>query len=163
VYQLVTPNHKVRFASSFAAILLIQSFQASFETQHDILFYAAWCTSHGTHKQFPAFQNFQEIFADLVCGVSSYCSFSNTIIYLYRGSCWVPPRHRGTGSSRFQAMNHPCFHVARRNFSMTHHSPQALGSARITARLTMWPRDSKSLATLSSLPAAPTRSKHRLV
>jgi serine/threonine protein kinase len=119
VYQLVSPNHKARFASSFAAILLIQSFQPLFETQHDTLTYAAWCTSHGrSHKQYSAFQNFQAIFADLISGVSSYCSFSNTIIYLYRGSCWIPPRQRGTGSARFQAMNHSCFHVARRNSSM---------------------------------------------
>jgi serine/threonine protein kinase len=119
VYQLFSHNHKARFASSFAAILLIPSFQALFPTQHHTLCYAVWCTSRGrTYKQFPAFQDFPEILADLVSGVSSYCSFPNTIIYLYRGSCWIPPRHRGMDSARSQATNHSCLHVARRNSSM---------------------------------------------
>lgn len=53
VYQLVSPNHKPLF-----------------ETQHDTLTYAAWCTSHGrSHKQYSAFQNFQAIFADLISGL----------------------------------------------------------------------------------------------
>ncbi|KIK48621.1 hypothetical protein CY34DRAFT_8187 [Suillus luteus UH-Slu-Lm8-n1] len=70
VYQLVSPNHKARFASSFAAILLIQSFQPLFITQHDTLTYVAWCTNRGrTHRQFSSFQIFKGIFGDLVCGL----------------------------------------------------------------------------------------------
>jgi serine/threonine protein kinase len=107
VFQLVSPNHMARFAPSFAAILLIQSFQALFKTQNNTLTYAAWCISNGgTHRQSPFLQNLRGNLGDLICGVSSYRSFSNTIIYLCRGSCWIPPRRRGTGSARFQAFNY---------------------------------------------------------
>jgi serine/threonine protein kinase len=88
VYQLVSPNHMARFASSFAAILLIQSFQPLFKTQHHTLSYATWCTSNGrTHRQFPIFQNLvitKDNLGDLICGVSSYRLFSNAVVYLPR-------------------------------------------------------------------------------
>ncbi|KAG1758569.1 kinase-like domain-containing protein [Suillus occidentalis] len=70
IFQLVSPNHMVRFASSFAAILPIQSFQPLFETQQHILSYVAWCTSDGrTHRQHPSFQNLKSNFGDLISGL----------------------------------------------------------------------------------------------
>jgi serine/threonine protein kinase len=119
VYQFFSHKHKARVASSFAAILLIHSFQTLFQTQDHILHYADWCTGpDGRDKQLSLFKGFPAMFRDLISGVSSYCSFSNTIIYLYGGSCWIPARHRGMDSARSQAIKYSCLHVASRNFLM---------------------------------------------
>ncbi|KAG1774163.1 kinase-like domain-containing protein [Suillus placidus] len=70
IYELVSKNHKARFASSFAAMLLILSCQALFDTEDDILFYIEWCSSGDrTSKQFPIFEDFYENTADLISGL----------------------------------------------------------------------------------------------
>ncbi|KAG1769501.1 kinase-like domain-containing protein [Suillus placidus] len=70
IYELVSRNHEARFASSFAAMLLISSCQALFVTEDDILSYVSWCSSGDrTSKQFPIFENFSENIADLISGL----------------------------------------------------------------------------------------------
>jgi serine/threonine protein kinase len=71
VYQLVSKNHRARFASSIAAILLIPSFQALFNKKDDILDYASWCSSDDRiSRQHPIFEDFPPGIAELLSGVS---------------------------------------------------------------------------------------------
>jgi serine/threonine protein kinase len=101
VYELVSRKHKVRFTSSFAAILLTPSFQALFTKKADILSYVSWCSSHDrASKLYPDFEIVPNMVTDLISGVSFVLFFSNNVIYLYRGSCWILNRHRDTGSVR---------------------------------------------------------------
>ncbi|KAG2747804.1 kinase-like protein [Suillus brevipes Sb2] len=70
IFQLMSHKHKARFASSFAAILLIQFFQALFETERHTLLYAAWCrVPNRTHKEFPIFKGFPPNLGDLISGL----------------------------------------------------------------------------------------------
>ncbi|KIK42583.1 hypothetical protein CY34DRAFT_135525 [Suillus luteus UH-Slu-Lm8-n1] len=123
--------------------LVSPNHMALFKTQRHTLNYAAWCTSNGrTHRQFSSFQNLKGNLGYLICGLldpspSSRYGFREVSSHqLFLNLC-------GT-SEFFDAYS--C----------------ALGSARINARLKMWPRASQSLATLGSV-GPPTLSKRRSV
>jgi serine/threonine protein kinase len=73
VYQLVSKTHKARFASSFAAILLIASSQALFYTRDDIFRYVLWCSDGDIprrSRKHPKFKVFPRSIRDLLSGVS---------------------------------------------------------------------------------------------
>jgi serine/threonine protein kinase len=74
VFQLFSEKHSVRFASSFAAILLIPSSQPAFYTKDDILQYFIWCYSTSRdrlHRRRVYYAKyFHPSIADLLAGVS---------------------------------------------------------------------------------------------
>jgi serine/threonine protein kinase len=84
IYELVSERHKARFASSFAAILLIPSFQALFTTKDDMLFYISWCSSRSrVSKVYPGLEDLEDILADLISGVSFVFFCFSTLSFIF--------------------------------------------------------------------------------
>ncbi|KAG1857352.1 kinase-like domain-containing protein, partial [Suillus subalutaceus] len=70
LYELVSKKHKARFASSFAAILLIPSCQALFATENHMLFYLSWFSDpNRTSKPSPFFEGLNANIVNVLLGL----------------------------------------------------------------------------------------------